>query len=64
MLVLKRRLGERVLISEDVSITVLSIQGNHIELGIDAPRSMIIGPEEKFTRFTRLFLHSFKKKVA
>ena len=64
MLVLQRRLGERVLIGEDVTLTILSIQNHHIELGIDAPSSMLIGEEEKFTKFTRLLLKKFKRKAA
>lgn len=64
MLVLERRLGQRVLISDNVSITVLSIKNNQIELGIDTPSTMLIGPEEKFSCITRLLLKNFSKKVA
>jgi carbon storage regulator len=39
MLVLTRRIGERVLIGDDVEVTILDIKGDSIRIGIDAPRS-------------------------
>ncbi|UUT36067.1 carbon storage regulator CsrA [Microbacterium elymi] len=39
MLVLTRRIGESVLIGDDVTITVLEVKGDSIRIGIDAPRS-------------------------
>ena len=38
MLVLTRRIGERVVIGDDVEVTVLDIKGDSIRIGIDAPR--------------------------
>lgn len=42
MLVLSRRVGERIVIGDDadVQITVVSIRGNHVRLGITAPKSL------------------------
>jgi len=37
MLVLSRKPGEKVLIANDITISVLSVQGNRVRLGIDAP---------------------------
>lgn len=38
MLVLTRRIGERVLIGDDIEITVLDVKGDQVRLGIQAPR--------------------------
>ncbi len=42
MLVLSRRVGERIVIGDDadIQITVVSIRGNHVRLGITAPKSL------------------------
>ena len=46
MLVLSRKPGERVLIGNDVSVTIVRIGPNTVRLGIDAPRNMNIVREE------------------
>ena len=46
MLVLSRRLGEKLIIGDDVKITVLGISGNQVRLGIDAPREIPVHREE------------------
>lgn len=40
MLVLSRKVGEQILIGSDICVTVVSIKGNRITLGVDAPRSI------------------------
>lgn len=42
MLVLTRKLGEKLLIGEDIVITVLDARGDSVRLGIDAPRGVTI----------------------
>jgi carbon storage regulator len=42
MLVISRKPGERVLIGEDVEISILEISGSRVVVGIDAPRSVVI----------------------
>ena len=42
MLVLSRRVGESVVIGDDVTITVLEVRGDVIRIGIDAPRSVAV----------------------
>ena len=42
MLVLSRRVGESVVVGDDVTITVLEVRGDVIRLGIDAPRSVAV----------------------
>ncbi|AMV20376.1 carbon storage regulator CsrA [Planctomyces sp. SH-PL14] len=46
MLVLSRKAGERILIGEDIAITVVRIGPNTVKIGIDAPRDMNIVREE------------------
>jgi carbon storage regulator len=46
MLVLSRRLGEKLIIGDNVKITVLGISGNQVRLGIDAPREIPVHREE------------------
>ena len=46
MLVLSRKAGERILIGDDVAITIVRIGPNSVRVGIEAPRSMNIVREE------------------
>lgn len=46
MLILTRRVSEALVINEDITITVLSIKGNQVRLGIDAPKDIPIDREE------------------
>jgi len=46
MLVLSRRAGERILIGDDITLTVVRIGPNNVRVGIDAPRDMNIVREE------------------
>lgn len=53
MLILTRRVGEKVIIAEDVTVTVLAIKGNQIRIGIDAPRDVQIHREEIYERIRK-----------
>jgi carbon storage regulator len=46
MLILTRRVGERVVIGEEISITVLRIKGNQVRLGVNAPKNIAVQREE------------------
>lgn len=51
MLVLTRRIGERIIISDDIVITVLSQSDDgHARLGIDAPKEIAVNREEVYRR--------------
>jgi len=50
MLVLTRRTGEVLIIGDNVNVTVLSIVGNQVKLGIDAPRDVPVNREEIYYR--------------
>jgi carbon storage regulator len=46
MLVLSRRVGESVVIGDDVTVTVLEVRGDVVRIGIDAPRSVAVNRAE------------------
>ena len=50
MLILTRRVGETVVIGEDIKVTVLSVWGNQVRVGIDAPKDVAVHREEIFQR--------------
>ena len=50
MLILTRRVGETVMIGEDVSVTVLRVKGNQVRLGVNAPKNVSVQREEIFER--------------
>lgn len=50
MLILTRRIGETLIISDDVNITVLGVKGNQVRLGINAPKDVSVHREEIYLR--------------
>lgn len=50
MLILTRRVGEKLVIGENVIVTVLGVKGNQIRIGIDAPPEVQVHREEIFKR--------------
>lgn len=50
MLILTRRVGETVVIGDDVTITVLGVKGNLTRVGINAPRSIAVHTQEIYDR--------------
>lgn len=50
MLILTRRVGETLIIGEDVTVTVLGIKGNQVRIGVKAPKDVSVHREEIFER--------------
>lgn len=50
MLILTRRIGETVVIGDNVNITVLGVKGNQVRLGVNAPKEVSVHREEIYQR--------------
>lgn len=50
MLILTRRVGESVMIGDNVTVTVLGVKGNQVRLGVNAPRDVAVHREEIYER--------------
>ncbi|HEY4531793.1 MAG TPA: carbon storage regulator CsrA [Kurthia sp.] len=48
MLVLSRKVGESIMIGDDIKVKVIAVDGDQVKLGIEAPRSVKVDREEVF----------------
>ena len=46
MLVLARKIGEKIIIGDDIHVCVVAVQGDKVRLGISAPRNVVVDREE------------------
>ncbi len=50
MLILTRRVGESLMVGEEITVTVLGVKGNQVRIGVNAPRDVSVHREEIFNR--------------
>jgi carbon storage regulator len=53
MLILTRRVGETLVIGDDVNVTVLGVRGNQVRLGVNAPKEVAVHREEIYQRIQK-----------
>lgn len=53
MLILTRRMGEKIVIGDNVHITMLGVRGNQVRLGIEAPPNVSVHREEIYERIRK-----------
>lgn len=53
MLILTRRVGETLMIGDEVTVTVLGVKGNQVRIGVNAPRDVAVHREEIYDRIKR-----------
>lgn len=50
MLILTRRRGEKIMVGDDIAITVVAVDGGHVRIGVKAPKDKEVHREEVYNR--------------
>jgi carbon storage regulator len=53
MLILTRRVGETLMVGDDVTVTVLGVKGNQVRIGVNAPKNVAVHREEIYDRIQK-----------
>ena len=53
MLVITRKIGERITIADEITVSVIEIKGAQVKLGVDAPRSISVHRKEIYEKISR-----------
>ncbi|MDQ7073875.1 MAG: carbon storage regulator CsrA [Gammaproteobacteria bacterium] len=63
MLILTRRVGETLMIGDEVTVTVLGVKGNQVRIGVNAPKEVAVHREEIYERIKREQENSAKAAI-